>query len=140
MARALGGSFLRGLPPASRFWVVGILLENMQVMPSGAFVLAILAWAVAANLFLAAGVRQTLDRRSLAGVPKNEQRSTVVLQLCIAGAAALVLGLVFEAMVYGLMEYFDIVNPYYCIIAFSVSFVSFWIAYAISGEAPEPQT
>jgi len=140
MARALAGSWLRGFPAAVVFWLVGELMVNMEIMPSGSFALAILAWMVAANVLLAARVRQMLDRRHLAGVPRNEQLSTMTLQLFIAGAAALVLGLVFEAMVYGLMEYFGIVNPYFCIIAFGVSFISFWLAYAVSGNAPEPQT
>ncbi len=140
MARALGASLVVGFPAAVAFWVFGILLENMQIMPSGAFALAILAWTVAANLLLAARMRQMLGRKHLAGVPRKEQRSTLVMHLFIAAAAALLLGLVFEAIVYGLMEYFGIVNPYLCIIAFGVSFISFWLAYAVAGEAPEPQT
>jgi hypothetical protein len=39
------------------------------------------------------------------------------------------------------MEYFEIVNPYFVILAFGISFVSFWVAYAMTaGSEPETQT
>lgn len=138
--KAVGSAWLRGLLAGFAFWVVGEFLVNIQLVPSGAFALGIVAWAVGANVLLAPRVRDAFDRTRLAGVPRREQRSAFVFQLFVAGAAALVLGLFFEALVYGLMELYEVVNPYFCILAFGLSFGSFWLAYAATSGEPEPQT
>lgn len=135
------GAVLRGLLAGFVFWIVGQLLINIGAMPSGDIPLAIVAWMIGANVLLASRVREVFDRPQLPGVPRQEQRSEFVFQLLVAGAAALLLGLFFEAIVYGLMEFFGIANPYFCILAFGISFGSFWIAYvATGGSEPETQT
>jgi hypothetical protein len=138
--KAVVGAALRGILAGFAFWVIGELLVNIGVMPSGALALAIVAWAVGANVLLASRIREVFERTRLAGVPWREQRSTYFFQLFVAGAAALVLGLFFEAVVYGLMEYYGVVNPYFVILAFGLSFGSFWLAYAATGGSTEPET
>ena len=136
-AAAIGRGVLAGFA----FWIIGELLVNIGLMPSGAVALGITGWAVTANVLLAARVHEIFDRTRLTGVPRREQRSAFVFEMMVAGAAALIIGLFFEAIIYGLMEYYEVVNPYFVILAFGISFGSFWIAYAATGGGePETQT
>jgi hypothetical protein len=138
--KAVVGSVARGLLAGVVFWVVGEFLVNIGAMPSGAFALSIVAWAIAANVLLAWRVHEVFDRAPLAGVPRQEQRSTYLFQWFVAGAAALVVGLFFEAIVFALMEFYNVVEPYYVILAFGLSFISFWAAYMLTAGGSEPET
>jgi hypothetical protein len=139
--KAIAAAWWRGLLAGFAFWVLGELLVNIGLVPSGAVPLGITGWAVAANVMLAPRIRELFERTRLAGVPRREQRSALVFEIMVAGAAALVLGLFFEAVIYGLMELYEVVNPYFVILAFGISFGSFWLAYAAIGSTePETQT
>jgi len=140
LGKAVGGALLRGILIGFCFWVLGEFLVNAQLIPSGSLALGIVGWAIAANIYLAPKAHDAFDRTALAGLPIKEQRSAILFQLFAAGAAALVIGLFFEALVYGLMEYFGVINPYFCILAFGISFGSFWAMYAVLASAPQPQT
>lgn len=137
MVRALLGALVRGLLAGFVAWAAGEMVVNMQIMPSGAPALGLVGWMLAANVLLAASLRQIFDRMPVAGMPRNEQRSAFFFQMFAAGAAALVLGLFFEAIVFGLMTYFGVINPYFCILAFGLSFGSFWLTFLALSHQPE---
>ncbi len=137
MVRALLSALVRGLLAGVAFWVLGELLVNIQLMPSGAIPLGIVGWTIASNVMLAPSLRQIFERMPTAGMPRREQRSAFFFQLFAAGATALVLGLFFEALVFGLMDFFGVVNPYFCILAFGLSFGSFWVTYFVLAAEPE---
>lgn len=136
MVRALFGSLARGLLAGIACWLVGELLINIHLMPSGAIELGIVGWTIASNVILAPRLHAIFDRMPTAGTPRREQRSAFFFQLFAAGAVALLLGLFFEALVFGLMQYFGVVSPYYCVLAFGLSFGTFWVMYLFTGMEP----
>jgi hypothetical protein len=137
--RAVAAAWVRGIVIGIIGYVLGLLLIGTELIPSGAEALALLGWMIGSSVMLAPRLRAVFDRMPTAGLPLRDHRTAFFFPLFIAGAAALLLGLFFEALVYSVMTWFGVINPYFCILAFGLSFGSFWFTYAAASNIREPQ-